>query len=160
MTSLQHTTVNEAQMKVAANLQYQIENAGVKAFHVLIPTNAEGVKFQGDQLVDWLAVDGAVTNGLQTWEIKLQRRVIGPYLLQVKYQTPIADLSGETVLRGAMAADVNSQRGFVTLESSGRLQVRVDNLPASLQPTEWQAIPRCAAKRHAGGRRELFVSPR
>ncbi len=128
-------------MKVAANLQYQIENAGVKAFHVLIPTNAEGVTFQGDQLVDSIALDGAVTNGLQTWEIKLQRRVIGQYLLQVKYQTPIADLSGEAVLRGVQAADVNSQRGFVTLESSGRLQVRVDTLPASLQPTEWQAIP-------------------
>ena len=43
VTSLQHATVNEAQMKVAANLQYQIENTGLKAFHVLIPTNAEGV---------------------------------------------------------------------------------------------------------------------
>ena len=128
-------------MKVAANLQYQIENAGVKAFHVLIPTNAEGVTFQGDQLVDFIALDGAMTNGLQTWEIKLQRRVIGQYMLQVKYQTSIADLSGEAVLRGVQAVDVNSQRGFVTLDSSGRLQVRVDNLPASLQPTEWQAIP-------------------
>ena len=146
VTSLQHVTINEAQMKVAANLQYQIENAGVKAFHVLIPTNAEGVTFQGDQLVDSLALDGAVTNGMQTWEIKLQRRVIGPYLLQAKYQTPIADLSGEAVLRGVLAADVNSQRGFVTLESSGRLQVRVDNPPASLQPTEWQAIPAALQK--------------
>ena len=87
-----------------------------------------------------------MTNGLQAWEIKLHRRVIGQYLLQVTYQTPMADQSGETVLRGVLAADVNSQRGFATVQSAGRLQVRVDNLPASLQPTEWQSIPRALQK--------------
>ena len=34
VTSLQHATVNEAQMKIAANLQYQIENTGLKEFRV------------------------------------------------------------------------------------------------------------------------------
>ena len=146
VTSLQHATVNEAQVKVAANLQYQIENTGLKSFRVFIPTNAEGVVFRGDQLADFLAADGAVTNGLQAWDIKLHRRVIGQYLLQVNYQTHIADLSGETILRGVLAADVNLQRGFATVQSAGRLQVRVDNLPASLQPTEWQGIPRALQK--------------
>jgi hypothetical protein len=141
VTSLQHATVSEAQVKIAANLQYQIENAGLKSFRVFIPTNGEGVTFHGDQVADFLAVDGAETNGLQAWEIKLRRRVIGQYLLQVNYQTPMAGQSGETILRGVLAADVNLQRGFATVQSAGRLQVRVDNLPASLQPTEWQGIP-------------------
>ena len=144
--SLQQASVNEAQVKIAANLQYQIENAGLKSFRVFIPTNAEGVTFHGDQVSDFLAVDGVVTNGLQAWDVKLDRRVIGQYLLQVNYQTPVSDQAGETVLRGVMAADVNSQRGFATLQSTGRLQVRVDNLPASLQPTEWQGIPRALQK--------------
>ena len=159
VTSLQHATVNEAQVKVAANLQYQIENTGLKAFRVFVPTNAEGVVFRGEQLADFLAADGAVTNGLQAWDIKLHRRVIGQYLLQVNYQTHVADgNAGETpangqagslshyILRGVLAADVNLQRGFATVQSAGRLQVRVDNLPASLQPTEWQGIPRALQK--------------
>ena len=146
VTSLQHATVNEAQVKVAANLQYQIENTGLKSFRVFIPTNAEGVTFRGDELADFLAVDGTVTNGLQAWDIKLHRRVIGQYLLQVNYQVPVGGGSGETVLRGVLAADVNLQRGFVTVQSAGRLEVGVDNLPASLQPTEWQAIPRALQK--------------
>jgi hypothetical protein len=146
VTSLEHATVNEAQVKVAANLQYQIENTGLKSFRVFIPTNAEGVVFRGDQVADFLAVDGAVTNGLQAWEIKLHRRVIGQYLLQVNYQTHMADQAGETILRGVLAADVNLQRGFATVQAAGRLQVRVDNLPASLQPTEWQGIPRALQK--------------
>ncbi len=146
VTSLQHATVNEAQVKVTANLQYQIENTGLKSFRVFIPTDAEGVTFQGDQLADFLAAGGVVTNGLQAWDIKLHRRVIGQYLLQVNYQTHIADQSGETILRGVLAGDVNLQRGFATVQSAGRLQIHVDNLPASLQPTEWQGIPRALQK--------------
>jgi hypothetical protein len=147
VTSLQHVTIGEAQEKVVANLQYQIENAGLKGFRVFIPTNAEDVRFQGDQLSDFQVVDGAVTNGLQAWDVKLGRRVIGQYLLQASYQVHLADESTETVLRGVLAADVDSQRGFVTVESAGRLEVSVEpNLPASLQTTEWQAIPRALQK--------------
>jgi len=146
VTSLQHATVNEAQVKITANLQYQIENTGLKAFRVFIPTNAEGVTFNGDQLADFVAANDTTTNGLQAWDIKLHRRVIGQYLLQVTYQTHITDQSGETVLRGVLAGDVNLQRGFATVQSAGRLQVHVDNLPASLQPTEWQGIPRALQK--------------
>jgi hypothetical protein len=146
VTSLQHATVNEAQVKVTANLQYQIENTGLKSFRIFVPTNAEGVTFHGDQLADFSAVDGTVTNGLQAWEIKLHRRVIGQYLLQVDYQTPVTEQSGGTVLRGVLAADVNLQRGFATVQAAGRLQLHVDDLPASLQPTEWQGIPHVLQK--------------
>ena len=146
VTSLQHVTIGEAQEKVVANLQYQIENAGLKGFRVFIPANAEGVAFQGDQLSDFQAADNVTTNGLQAWDIKLSRRVIGQYLLQASYQVHVPEQSSETTLRGVLAADVNSQRGFVTVESAGRLEVGVDNLPASLQPTEWQAIPRALQK--------------
>jgi hypothetical protein len=142
VTSLQHATVNEAQIKVVANLQYQIENTGLKALRVSLPTNAESVRFQGEQLADFLAVPLTATNGLQTWEIKLRRRVIGSYLLQATYQTLMPDRAPETVLRGVQAVGVNLQRGFVTVESGGRLQLQVGTLPEALQPTEWQSIPR------------------
>jgi hypothetical protein len=100
------------------------------------------VRFQGEQVSDFLQVAGAVTNGLSLWEVKLQRRVIGQYLLQVTYQTLIPEQSPEVVLRGVQAGDVNLQRGFVTVQAGGRLQVRVDSAPAALQTTEWQSIPR------------------
>jgi hypothetical protein len=142
VTSLQQATVTEAQVKVSANLQYQIENTGLKTLHVYLPDQALGVSFKGDQVAAFQAVAGAVTNHLQTWEIKLQRRVIGQYLLQVSYQTLMPDQSSEAVLRGVRAAEVNLQRGFVTVQAAGRLQVHVDAPPESLQPAEWQSIPR------------------
>ncbi len=142
VTSLQHATVSEAQVKVVANLQYQIENTGLKALHVYVPTNAEGVHFQGDQVSVFQQMDGAVSNGLQEWEVKLDRRVIGAYLLQMSYQVLMPDQAASTTLRGVAAADVNLQRGFVTVQSGGRLELRVDAPPAALQPAEWQSIPR------------------
>jgi hypothetical protein len=142
VTSLQHATINEALVKVAANLQYQIENTGLKSFRVFLPTNAEGVRFQGEQVSDFLPISGLVTNNMQGWEVKLHRRVIGRYLLQATYQSLVPAQASEIVLRGVQAGDVNLQRGFVTVQAGGRLQVRVETLPAALQPTEWQSIPR------------------
>ena len=142
VTSLQHAVVGEAQVKVTANLQYQIENTGLKAFRVALPVGAENVKFTGDQVSDFLAVKDGVNAGLQMWEVKLHRRVIGQYMLQATYQTPVAAQAAETSVTGAQAADVNLQRGFVTVQSTGRLQLSVEALPAALQSVEWQSIPR------------------
>jgi hypothetical protein len=142
VTSLQHATVTEAQVNIAANLQFQIENTGLKAFRVFLPTNAESVRFRGEQVSDFLPLAGTATNSLQAWEVKLHRRVIGPYLLQISYQTRMPEQATETTLQGVRVADVNLQRGFVTVQSGGRLQVRPDALPAALQPAEWQSIPR------------------
>ena len=142
----QHAAVSEAQVKVSANLQYQIENTGIKSFRLLLPADAEGVRFQGDQVADFLPEPGALTNGMQSWEVKLRRRVIGPYLLQAAYQTPLPAQAGETTLRGIQAAEVNLQRGFVTVQSDPRLEVAVDPVPPSLQPAEWQGIPRSLQK--------------
>jgi hypothetical protein len=141
VTGWQHAAVSEAQVKVTANLQYQIENTGLKSFRLLLPTNAEGARFQGDQVGDFLPQPGGVTNGLQIWEVKLRRRVIGPFLLQVSYQTPLPEQAAETTLRGIQAMEVNLQRGFVTVQSDPRLEVVVDPVPPSLQPAEWQSIP-------------------
>jgi hypothetical protein len=142
VTSLQHTTVTEAQLKTAINFQYQIENTGLKSLRIRIPTNAESVRFRGEQVADFLPVPGPSQDGLQTWEIKLHRRVLGRYLLQATFQTLLSEQATNVLLRGVQAADVNLQRGFVTLESGGRLQIRAETPPPALQATEWQSIPR------------------
>jgi hypothetical protein len=138
----QNVAINEAEEKTTANLQYQIENTGLKSFRLFLPVEAEGVDFHGDQVGDFLPTPGAVTNQMQAWEVKLRRRVIGPFLLQVVYQTPLPARATQTVLRGIQALDVNSQRGFLTVQSDPRLEVTVDSTPPALQPAEWQSIPR------------------
>lgn len=146
VASLQHAAISETQLKVTANLQYEIENTGLKFLHILIPANAAGVRFEGDELADFQSTPGTVTNGLQAWEVKLRRRVIGQYLLQVSYQILLPSQATNTVLRSVKAMDANTQRGFVTVESDPRIQVAIAALPESLQPAEWQAIPRTLQK--------------
>src|SRR5262249_9436671 len=136
VTSLQHAKVNEAQISITANLQYQIENTGLKLFRVWVPTNAEGVRFQGDQVADFMQVQGALTNGLQEWEVKLHRRVMGPSLLRANYQQPLPENTAATNLRGLRVAEVNLQRGFVTIQAAGRLQVDTEPVPEALQAVE------------------------
>jgi hypothetical protein len=128
-------------LKISASLHYQIENTGLKAFRVHIPTNADNVKFQGDQVADYVQVPGAQTNGLQLWEVKLHRAVLGSYRLQATFNILLPEQAQTATLRGIQSADVNLQRGFVTIESKGRLQIRVDSTPEALQPAEWQSIP-------------------
>lgn len=142
VTSLQHVNVTEAQLKVAVNLQYQIENTGLKSLRVLAPTNAESLRFRGDQVADFLPVANSVTNAMQIWEVKLHRRVMGKYLLQAAWQMPVSQGATNVVMRGIQALDANLQRGFVTVQSTGRLQVRADASSETLLPAEWQSIPR------------------
>src|SRR5690606_33135169 len=61
-------------------------------------------------------------------------------------QVPVPAGADSVRLRGAIAEDVNLQRGFVTIEASGRLQVRAEAPPTALQPIEWQSIPRALQK--------------
>jgi hypothetical protein len=146
VTSLQHAAIREAQIKTTANLLYQIKNAGLRSFRVFLPASAQSVLFQGAQVSDFLKMTNTVTNSLQEWEVKLDRRVIGQYLLQVTWQSPIPAQAAEATLWGVQAAEVNLQHGFVTVQSDPRLQVTVDKLPAALQLAEWQSIPRLLEK--------------
>ena len=142
VSTLQQISIGEAEVKLAVNLQYQVENAGLKRFQLLLPTNAQSVQFAGEQVSDFLALPGAITNGLQVWEVRLQRRVIGALRLQLSYQQPGIQSTNALSVRGVRAVGVNVQRGFVTVLAGGRLQVRSDSVPAALQPAEWQSIPR------------------
>jgi hypothetical protein len=116
VTSLQHVTVSEAQLKVLANLQYQIENTGLKAIRIRVPTNAESVRFRGEQVSDFLPV-GPAQDTLQTWEVKLHRRVIGKYLLQATWQTPLAEGATNAVVQVSR----QSMRTFSAASSLSRL---------------------------------------
>jgi hypothetical protein len=142
VTSLQQVQVSEGQLRIAGNLQYEIENTGVRALQVQLPADAEGVRFHGDQVADYVAADTAPGAAHRLWEVKLHRRILGAYLLQVSYQVPLAPQATRVALVGIEAVDANLQRGFVTVRTDGRIQLTLPEPPAALQPAEWQSIPR------------------
>ncbi len=138
--SLQDVTVREGQVFVAAHLDYQIENAGVKSFLIQLPARAENVRFEGDVIADSVRSDSG-TNRLADWEVKLQRRVIGNYALRINYQLTVTNQPTGLTIAGIKAKNSNLQRGYLAVRGSGRLQLQFPQLPPSLQRTEWQSIP-------------------
>jgi hypothetical protein len=142
VTSLQHVTVGDARLQVQANLQYEIENTGVKTLRVRLPAAAENVRFRGEQVADFAPREDATNAVARVWEVKLHRRVLGRQLLQVSYTLPVDGAATAAEILSVQALEVNLQRGFLTVQAAGRLQARVTDVPPSLQPTEWQVIPR------------------
>ena len=137
---LQDVTVKEGQMQVIANLDYQIENAGINSLRVQLPANAESVVFNGEHITDSIKLDLG-TNQLAGWTVKLSRRVIGGYKLKVTYKLFGGD--GAAInLAGVRAEGVTLQRGHLAVRSGGRLEVQLPTqLPASLAKADWQSVP-------------------
>ncbi len=139
VASLQDVTVREGQILVAAQLDYQIENAGIKSLMLQLPAAAENVRFEGELVSDFVRTAG--TNSFENYEVKLQRRVINNYPLRVTYQLSLTNQPSSFRLVGVKAKNANLQRGYLAVRAVGRLQVQFPQLPAGMQRTEWQSIP-------------------
>jgi hypothetical protein len=133
-------TAREGQVLVAAQLDYQIENAGIKSCLLQVPAEAENVRFEGDLISDSVRSERG-TNRWTDWEVKLQRRVIGNYPLRLTYQLAITNPPAEMPILGVIAKNANLQRGYLAVRSAGRLQITWPPLPPTLQRSEWQSIP-------------------
>jgi hypothetical protein len=147
VNSLQDVTVREGQLLVTAQIQYQIENAGVKSLLLQLPARAENVRFEGDLISDSVRSEIVPTplvssaSPLSQWEVKLQRRVIGEYPLRITYQMTMTNQATELRVTGLKILNANLQRGFLAVRTGGRLQIQFPQLPQGLQRTEWQSIP-------------------
>ncbi|HIG31287.1 MAG TPA: hypothetical protein EYQ50_27170 [Verrucomicrobiales bacterium] len=139
---LQKVAVKGGMIQVSVDLQYSVENAGIRNLRMVLPENAESIRFFGDYVGDSLRAEDANAESGE-WEIRLNRRIFGPYRLQIVYRIPVAeqDQNGMRSIQGIRLNNINLQKGYLTLESEGRLEIRISTLPEALKPTEWQSIP-------------------
>ncbi|MCX8155315.1 MAG: hypothetical protein N3J91_02480 [Verrucomicrobiae bacterium] len=138
---LQHCALREGLAQVTGAIEYRIDNAGVKSLLVLVPQPADSVRFEGELFSDAVRLPVAGNARWQEWEVKLQRRVIGNYTLRLSYQMPFTNQASVVRLSGIRARSANLERGYLAVQGSGRLQLRLPTQPNGLQPVEWQAIP-------------------
>ena len=152
VTSFQQVAVREGRARVTANLDYQIENSGLRALRVRLPEAAENVRMwlpraagaapaAGPKITDYLPVPGSATNATQSWNVKLDRRVIGRHRLSIQYTRRVPDEAASLTLRGVVAEGVNVQRGFFATQAGGRLQLRLTRVPDALLPADWESVP-------------------
>lgn len=152
-TMLQDVTARKGLLEVRARVDYLVENAGVRAFHIRLPEGAAGERIRGEQVEDVVRVPFADGNGTDSdlREVRLRRRIIGPYSLDVSYHLPSPegeeDAAGlrrtEALVSSLGLPDAHSLRAFLALRAGGRLQLETPDttLPDSLRPIEWHSIP-------------------
>ena len=140
---LQDASIRQGMVKYRGVLEYQIENASLKALRVALPDAAQGVAFTGNQVSDFVKGD-TVEDGRAVWDVKLDRRMIGKYQLTVSYQVPLAeDAVGSPVeVQSLQAVDVNQQRGFISVRTEGRILLKAGPAPDGLYSVEWGQVPR------------------
>lgn len=137
----QFVRLSEGRGEVQTRFKYQIKNAGVRGFRVALPVVAEGVRFQGEHISDYISspLDGDAKR--QEWNLELDRRVIGEYSVTVFYNLPVEPNAEIWGFSGDVALDARLQRGYVALGLEGRLQASLASLPSELQMADWPSIP-------------------
>ena len=138
---MQYVQLSEGRGEVQTRLKYQIKNAGIRDLKVALPSNAEGVRFQGEHISDFLSVDMDGNASQLQWNIELDRRVVGEYILTAIYSLPMPVEAEPFSIQGDQALDARLQRGYVAVGLEGRLQASLQNLPSELQTADWQSIP-------------------
>lgn len=135
---LQRVALSEGLLKVRCYVQYDIEHAGVKTFRLQPPSPELALVVSGRNIARVRRIDEA--QGI--WEVELHGKVEDRYGMEVAYQVPYAHDNAELVVHPLQALGTESQKGFVAIFSSGRLQVKPAEVPVVLRPEDARSIPR------------------
>jgi hypothetical protein len=135
---LQRVALSEGLLKVRCHLQYDIEHAGVKTFLLKPPRPDIALVVSGHNISRVRKIDEE--QGI--WEVELHGKVESRYGMEVAYQMPFQHGQSELAIRPLQALGTDSQKGYITVLSSGRLQITPDAVPEFLRTEDARSIPR------------------
>jgi hypothetical protein len=135
---LQKVALSEGLLKVHCYLQYDIEHAGVKTFRLKPPQPDLALVVSGRDISRVRKVDEEA--GI--WEVELHGRVEHRYGMEVTYQLPFAHDRSELTIHPLLTLGTESQKGYVTVLSGGRLQIKPESVSEFLRPEDARSIPR------------------
>ncbi len=134
---LQRIALSEGMLKVRCYVQYEIEHAGVKTFLLQPPRPDIALVVSGRNIARVRRINEE--EGL--WEVELHGKVEDRYGMEVAYQVPFAHDNSELVIHPLQTVGTDSQKGYITVLSSGRLQVKPAEVPESLRAEDARSIP-------------------
>ncbi len=136
---LQRVALQEGLLKVHCYLQYEIEHAGVKVFRLQPPDPNVALIISGRNIS---RPPRKVDEEKGIWEVELHGKVEDQYGMEVSYQLPFDHDNKELSIRPLRVLGVESQKGYVTVLSGGRLQVKPAEVSEFLRPEDARSIPR------------------
>jgi hypothetical protein len=147
-------------MRIDTMLKYNVEFSATDVFHVLVPSFVgEDVRISGADIKEKVrAGDGRVTQDeeeLTTWTIRLQRRIIGPYQLNVSFDMPIEDSESGSAITISVprvrAGNVARETGYIAVSRGENLEVSVAE-SEGLEPRDVKELPTQLASAFLGFR--------
>lgn len=131
---LESVAVRSGVVEVRARFNFTVENAGIREQRFLVPEAAIGVSFTGDALSDAREVEPG------EWLVKLKRKMVGAFSLNLAYQMPTPDQPDRIALQGIEVPGANQQSGYLALVPHGRIQLAPQGALEALQPAESQMV--------------------
>jgi hypothetical protein len=139
-------SIMPALIRVDAVLNYTVEFSATDTFQLLVPTAAgDAVNFAGPEIKEKVRAPGGPDDGLTTWTIRLQQRVIGPCRLNVSFEQPLpggnASQAAKVAVPMVMAAGVARESGTLAIARRENLEVRVAEKSEALQDRDIKELP-------------------
>lgn len=134
---LQRVDISEGMIHGRCLVQYKIDQAGLKTFRLKAPVPGVSLTVSGRGITKVTEVDR--TNGL--WEVELQGKVESRYQMEVSYQQACEAKEGKLTVSPLRTVDTESQKGFMVAFTTGRLQVKADEVPAGLHEDDARNVP-------------------
>jgi hypothetical protein len=134
---LQRVDVAEGMLKGRAYIRYRIENAGCKVFLLRAPQTNTLLTLSGADIAKVQIVDA--TQGV--WQVTLHSKVENNYMLVAGYQIPFDPAAGNVTVTPLLPIDTDPPRGYLTVMSDGRVQIKPRGEPNGLKAEEARGIP-------------------
>jgi hypothetical protein len=135
--TVQRFDVSEGLVSLQARLRLAIERTGIKILRLKSPRPGVALSVSGRNIARVQEVNAE--EGI--WEIELHNKVEGEYALEVSGQMPYDLAQGRAPLGGVEMLGAESQRDYIVVMSSGRLQVEALDPPADLRREDPRTIP-------------------
>jgi hypothetical protein len=127
----------EGVMRETALIRYAIENAGCKIFRLQAPRPGAALTITGRGVSKAFEADRE--KGI--WQVELANKAEQTLLLKATCQSPFDPAARQVAVLPFRTLDTESQRGYVTVTASGRMQVKPVGDPAGLKPEDARGLP-------------------
>jgi hypothetical protein len=127
-------TLTETLVSGRTQVRYDIANAPVKDFRVLVPAAYRNVELTGAQIRR-----RDETNG--EWRVELQSKVRGEYLLTVTWELPRSPKTNLLELAGIRALGVERETGYIAVIARPPLQVTDQSTSELLNKIDARELP-------------------
>ena len=147
---LHDVTLREGQTRSTLLADFTVQNAAIRTLSVQLPTmgaaELKTVRANGETVSDFVRS----TQDERVWELRFNRRVIGPVRFQIEYERRGERTGDSESLNQVNFPDARQVAYYFAVRAGGRLEIEPGTLTQGWQRSDWSTIPQ--SLREAGNR--------